>query len=502
MSWPDDPIAAVVHPDPYPYYAALAAEPMRRHERLGLLVAARTADVVAVLASDRLRVRPPAEPVPRAIADGAAGEVFGRLVRMTDGPRQADGKRAVRGGALVGRSARGPSERSRTRRPSGRVSRSRAPALARDGGRLARARTDDGGPRRPASRTTARRPRSGRGCSSPASRRPRRRTTRRRARAPRRGSATRSRAPACTARSRARRRRPGSTRPGSPRTPSASCRRRSRRRPGSSATPSWPPDDHPRGSEEPVDALVRHVLLHDPPVHNTRRFVAEPGTVADVPVAPGDAILVVLAAAALPFGAGGHACPGDALAAALAAGTLEAPAGRRPRPGLAGAARAVPPVSERAHPGVRGRRTGMTDDRAARFRALHDGPEVLVLPNAVGRPHRPRVRGRRLSRGRHDQLRHRAGRTACATARTKPGTRRWRPSRGWRRRCACRSRSTWRAGSAARRTTSRGARAALADAGAAGFNLEDGRDDGTLRGRGPPARPDRRGARRPCRTRS
>jgi len=30
MSWPDDPIAAVTHPDPYPYYASLAAEPMRR----------------------------------------------------------------------------------------------------------------------------------------------------------------------------------------------------------------------------------------------------------------------------------------------------------------------------------------------------------------------------------------------------------------------------------------------------------------------------------------
>ena len=74
----------------------------------------------------------------------------------------------------------------------------------------------------------------------------------------------------------------------------------------------------------PVDALVGHVLRHDPPVHNTRRFVAEPGTVAGVAVAPGDVILVVLAAAAMPFGAGGHACPGDALAAALAAGTLEA----------------------------------------------------------------------------------------------------------------------------------------------------------------------------------
>jgi cytochrome P450 len=43
-----------------------------------------------------------------------------------------------------------------------------------------------------------------------------------------------------------------------------------------------------------------------------------------MPVEEGDAILVVLAAAARPFGDGGHACPGDALAVALAAGCLDA----------------------------------------------------------------------------------------------------------------------------------------------------------------------------------
>ena len=38
-----------------------------------------------LLAHGALRVRPAAEPVPRAIAGSAAGEVFGHLVRMNDG---------------------------------------------------------------------------------------------------------------------------------------------------------------------------------------------------------------------------------------------------------------------------------------------------------------------------------------------------------------------------------------------------------------------------------
>jgi cytochrome P450 len=91
--------------------------------------------------------------------------------------------------------------------------------------------------------------------------------------------------------------------------------------------------------------LVEEVLRHDPPVQNTRRFVARDGTVAGTTVREGDAVLVLLAAASrdpalnpepdafrldrrdrrsLAFGSGAHACPGDRLAAAIARGALEA----------------------------------------------------------------------------------------------------------------------------------------------------------------------------------
>jgi cytochrome P450 len=84
---PVDPVAAVTHADPYPFYAELrAGPPLVWNEKLRLWVASR-ADVIEslLLAHDALRVRPAAEPVPRAIAGSAAGEVFGHLVRMNDG---------------------------------------------------------------------------------------------------------------------------------------------------------------------------------------------------------------------------------------------------------------------------------------------------------------------------------------------------------------------------------------------------------------------------------
>lgn len=97
---PRDPILAVTHPDPYPYYARLVAErPLHRDEALGLWVAASAAAVTAVLTHPSCRVRPPAEPVPRAIAGSPAGEVFRRLVRMNDGEGHCPFKRAV-GAAL------------------------------------------------------------------------------------------------------------------------------------------------------------------------------------------------------------------------------------------------------------------------------------------------------------------------------------------------------------------------------------------------------------------
>ncbi|HEV7786626.1 MAG TPA: cytochrome P450, partial [Thermoanaerobaculia bacterium] len=95
--FPPDPIAAVTHPDPYPYYAHLVAEaPLYRDETLRLWVASSAAAVTGALSDDVLcRVRPPAEPVPQALVGSPAGEIFGRLVRMTDGQNRCPLKNAV-----------------------------------------------------------------------------------------------------------------------------------------------------------------------------------------------------------------------------------------------------------------------------------------------------------------------------------------------------------------------------------------------------------------------
>ena len=96
MSQPTDPIAAVTHPDPYPYYAELVAQrPLARDEALGLWVAADARAVTSVLESPLCRVRPPAEPVPKALLGSPAGDIFGRLVRMNDGGGHSPMKPAV-----------------------------------------------------------------------------------------------------------------------------------------------------------------------------------------------------------------------------------------------------------------------------------------------------------------------------------------------------------------------------------------------------------------------
>ena len=93
---PRDPVTAVTHPDPYPYYAALVAErPLYHDEREGYWVASSAAAVTAVLESERCRVRPPAEPVPKALLGSPAGEIFRRLIRMNDGGGHDAGKYAV-----------------------------------------------------------------------------------------------------------------------------------------------------------------------------------------------------------------------------------------------------------------------------------------------------------------------------------------------------------------------------------------------------------------------
>lgn len=95
-----DPVAAATHADPYPYYATLReGPPLAWHDALRVWVASR-ADVVAQVlqAHGPLRVRPAAEPVPRAIVGSAAGEVFGHLVRMNDGAAHAADRPALQRG--------------------------------------------------------------------------------------------------------------------------------------------------------------------------------------------------------------------------------------------------------------------------------------------------------------------------------------------------------------------------------------------------------------------
>ncbi|QQK05267.1 cytochrome P450 [Burkholderia sp. Bp9017] len=88
---PTDPIAAVTHRDPYPYYATLVdGPPLAFDATLGLWVASRAASVTAVLGHPACRVRPLDAPVPSALRGTTAGALFGELVRMNDGALRHD----------------------------------------------------------------------------------------------------------------------------------------------------------------------------------------------------------------------------------------------------------------------------------------------------------------------------------------------------------------------------------------------------------------------------
>ncbi len=105
MSVPADPIAAATHADPYPYYADLVARrPLAFDEQLGLWVAASAQAVTCVLGSSAALVRPPGQPVPPALAGSAAGDIFGRFLRMRDGVGHA----ALRGPVAAAVERHGP----------------------------------------------------------------------------------------------------------------------------------------------------------------------------------------------------------------------------------------------------------------------------------------------------------------------------------------------------------------------------------------------------------
>ena len=91
-----DPILAATHADPYPYYAQLRAEGgLVFHSPLNVWLASSAQAVAAVLENPVCHVRPSNEPVPHAIANGMAGKVFGQLMRMNEGERQRCPRSAI-----------------------------------------------------------------------------------------------------------------------------------------------------------------------------------------------------------------------------------------------------------------------------------------------------------------------------------------------------------------------------------------------------------------------
>ncbi|MCC7272692.1 MAG: cytochrome P450 [Alphaproteobacteria bacterium] len=352
MHPPTDPIAAVTHPDPYPYYAALVAErPFLRDERLGLWVAAGAAAVEGALSAGAARVRPPDQPVPPALLGSAVGGTFGRLVRMTDGAYHAAMRQAVVATLAAVDAARIRDAAThaaailrldRSARPFvDRVEAAMAGLPVATVALLLGVRPEDvaamvGGAgdvvRAIAPAATA--DEVGRGAD---------------AIAVLRGLLTAAAADAPFALLVSEARKAGcdaeaavanavgflsQTFDATAGLVGNALRALARERPERSGVPSDPVR---------TAAFLREVLRHDPPVHNTRRFLAAEAVVAGRPLPAGSQILVVLAAAGrdpainpspgrfaidrpdrrhFAFGAGRHACPGETIATGVAAFAL------------------------------------------------------------------------------------------------------------------------------------------------------------------------------------
>ncbi|MDQ0085071.1 cytochrome P450 [Variovorax boronicumulans] len=356
---PADPVAAVTHADPYPYYTALRdGPPLAWNEKLRLWVASR-ADVIeeVLLAHGALRVRPTAEPVPRAIVGSAAGEVFGHLVRMNDGvAHQAHRpalQRALAGLDLnaVHAAALQIALRVLQQQPlSDTLFSMPVQAVAHLLGFA-----DDALPQ------VDRWMRDFVACLSPLStpeqlRRasaaagelmtrfevlvtgepPRHGTLLAAVLAESAGDATLSRSLLANVAGLL----------------SQTCDATAGLVGNSLIALMREPSLHPSTrTRDGLQAIVEETARHDPSVHNTRRFAAEAVTIAGTPLASGDTVLVLLASAnrdpafnpdpdrfmlvrarrrMLGFGHGMHACPGQALACTLAAASLDALLRRAP----------------------------------------------------------------------------------------------------------------------------------------------------------------------------
>src|SRR3954470_6430707 len=328
---PSDPIAAVTHRDPYPYYSRLAVErPIYHDASLGLWVAASAEAVMAALASDLCRVRPPAEPVPAKLQGTPAGDLFGRLVRQNDGDRHGALKQAVFAalGAIDEQKAGGASQAwARTLAAEIRstqdlqdfafrlpvyvvasllgVPRDRLELAAQWTGEMAAGLAPSATPEQveSGSRAAAELRRligglTGAGVFSDLSRQAHRAGGADVETIAANGAGFLLQAYETTA--------------------------------GLIGNTLLALARNPGLREAGLDAVIEAVLLFDPPVQNPRRFVARSGLVAGHEMREGDAILVVLAAAnrdptapLLTFRAGRHACPGQTLATTIARAGVE-----------------------------------------------------------------------------------------------------------------------------------------------------------------------------------
>jgi len=83
---PRNPIEAVTHVNPYPYYADLVRrKPLYYDKTLKFWVASSADAVTAILTHDMCRLRPAAEPVPKVPLYSPAADIFRHMMRVTDG---------------------------------------------------------------------------------------------------------------------------------------------------------------------------------------------------------------------------------------------------------------------------------------------------------------------------------------------------------------------------------------------------------------------------------
>jgi cytochrome P450 len=91
-----NPIEAATSQDPYPFYAELVStKPFYFDEQLQMWIASSASAVSAVLSHEHCKVRPHSETIPKGLLGSDAGEIFGALMRMSDGSMHCPLKKSI-----------------------------------------------------------------------------------------------------------------------------------------------------------------------------------------------------------------------------------------------------------------------------------------------------------------------------------------------------------------------------------------------------------------------